>query len=263
MMKKELSKPPIVEALVEVGWKLRGSSPAGKYDPDYQFLLGTFFNSIKGEYPYHEPLPASAIPDDMSGRIIKHRFRVAEDDWPLIQIGPGIMTVNETNKYKTFDHFKPRAIQAMVNLYDSHPDKHNLEIESLTLRYIDAVNFDYSTDDIYDFLKKNMHLPIEFPEVLHKQEDIDLERQPVSFATETSFRSKSPSGVATFSVQTGHLRGKRAIIWNQILKSTNKDLPDMPNGFEDWITSSHRLIHSWFEGIIEGKLKEEFDDDNK
>ena len=148
MIDEKLKNPPIVEALVEIKWKLKEKTPTGNFDPHYQFLLGTFREHIKEEYPFHEALPASEVPDEMTGGIVKHRFRVDKDTWPLVQIGPGIVTVNETEKYGTFDHFKPKAASVIKALFKSHPQPADLNINSLMLRYIDAKEFDYFTNDV-------------------------------------------------------------------------------------------------------------------
>ena len=87
MVEEILKNPPIVEALVEVRWELKEKTPGVHFDPHYQFLLGTFRESLKGVYPFHEPLPTSEVPDEMTGGMVKHRFRVAKDTWPLLQIG--------------------------------------------------------------------------------------------------------------------------------------------------------------------------------
>lgn len=256
MSEDELRNPPIIEALVEIKWELKEKTAIGYRDPHYQFLLGTFYNAIRDKYPFRESLPAHAVPDDVTGSVVKHRFRVAKDDWPLVQIGPGIMSVNETRKYKTFENFKPIVVGAVEALYNSYPRPEDLLITSLQLRYIDAYEFDYSENDICEFLSKLMHIESKVPDVLllpHK-----IEKPPVSYGLRTSFRCNKPPGVASFVLDTGHKLMKRAIIWNQILQSSGADVPEMPSGFQPWIDAARDVIRAWFDGIIDGKLKEEF-----
>ena len=131
MKSEELKYPPIVEAIVEVTWALETASSPMPIDPHYQLLLGSFYDRIKKDYPYHQTLPLAAVPDEVTGPAVKHRFRVDKDKWPLIQIGPGIMTVNETEKYTTFEKFKPLAVEAIKVLFASHPNNEKLEIKRL------------------------------------------------------------------------------------------------------------------------------------
>jgi len=226
-----------------------------QFDPHYQLLLGKFHDAVKDEYPFHEALPASGIPDDVTGCVVKHRFRKAKDAWPLVQIGPGIICVNETKKYKTFDGFKPKVIDAVKALYDCYPRMEDLSITSLQLRYIDAYEFDYSGNDVCEFLSDVMHIDSKVPDVLLLA---DIERNPMSYGLRMSFRCNKPPGVASFVLDTGHKVKKRAIIWNQILESSGVDVPDMPSDFEGWIDEARDVIRGRFDGIIQDKLKEEF-----
>ena len=257
MAEKILKNPPLVEALVQVKWELEEKVPGVHLDPHYQFLLGTFRDSLKEEYPFHEPLAASAMPDEITGGAVKHRFRTAKDAWPLVQIGPGIMTVNETEeKYETFDQFKPKAVNAVNALFECHPKKEDLKINELTLRFIDAVEFDYSANDVCEFISKSMHIESKIPEFLLIPGTI--EKLPVSYSVESSFRCNNPPGIALLKVSTGHREKQRSIIWNEILKSSGSDVPKMPDGFEKWITSADAMIYTWFTSIIQGELKERF-----
>ena len=252
----KLERPPIVEALVEIRWELKEKTQGGECDPYYKFLLGKFRDAINGDYPFHEALPTSHIPDDISGYTVKHRFRVAEDEWPLVQIGPGIITVNETKKYETFDHFRPRVLKVVHALYESYPDVNDLNISRLQLRYIDAHDFDYSKENVCDFISEKMHIESTVPAVLLL--DKKIQPNPVGYGLRTSFRCDEPPGVAEFLLNTGHRLKKRAIIWNQILTSSGPDVPDMPDGFDDWIDAARGVIRAWFEGIISGELREEY-----
>jgi len=254
MSKMQLRTPPIVEALLEVKWGLKDTGVAELIDPDYQLLLGSFWQLIKASYPHHERLPAASIPDEVTGAVVKHRFRVAKDEWPLIQLGPGIMSVNETQKYTTFDKFKPLAVDAIKRLFEAYPG--DLDIRSLMLRYIDAVDMDYSQEDVVEFVREQMHIPASLPEFL--SQDINLDPKPANFAFKVSLRSKNPTGTGTLSVSTGLRDGKRSLIWEQIIHSSGDDVCEMPARFDVWLDQAHALIEGWFWKMIEGKLQERF-----
>jgi uncharacterized protein (TIGR04255 family) len=256
MIAEQLATPPIVEALVEVRWAMDKTSGPIPIDPHYQLLLGSFYQKVKNEYPFHEALPAASIPDEVTGSVVKHRFRVAKDSWPLIQIGPGVMSVNETNKYTTFEKFKPHAIQALTSLFDAHPKKSELEIKRLILRYIDAKELNYSQENIHNFISNKMHIPMELPDFIFQNGR--LETIPTSFRWQTSLRCNDPAGMAILTFSTGIRSGKPALIWEQILQSEDDDIDDMPSKFEEWIDSAHEVIYAWFEKLIEGDLKTEF-----
>jgi uncharacterized protein (TIGR04255 family) len=99
MARKILRNKPLLEAIFELRWELQEQAPGLKLDPHYKILIGSLYDRVKDEYPFHEELPTATIPDEISGYIVKHRFRKSENGWPLIQLGPGVVTLNDTEGY--------------------------------------------------------------------------------------------------------------------------------------------------------------------
>lgn len=99
MSQANLANPPLVEALVEVRWELDSPAPGVSLDPNYKILLGRFYDRVRADYPFHEQLPMSLAPDELTGYQVQHRFRLAADAWPLVQLGPGILSLNDTAAY--------------------------------------------------------------------------------------------------------------------------------------------------------------------
>jgi uncharacterized protein (TIGR04255 family) len=81
----ELKNKPLVEAIFEIRWELEKSN-LGLIDPNYKLIIGRIYDKLKAEYPYYEQLPTANIPDGIAEYITQHRFRTAENSWPLIQI---------------------------------------------------------------------------------------------------------------------------------------------------------------------------------
>ena len=88
-------------------------------------------------------------------------------------------------------------------LFESHPQSDDLKINSLMLRYIDAKIFDYSANDVCEFLSKSMHVESKIPEFLLIPDKI--EKPPVSYTVKSSFRCNNPPGVASLTIDTGHI----------------------------------------------------------
>jgi len=258
MARRQLKHPPLVEVILEVKWALEpGSAPGTQIDPEYNLLLGRLYDRAKDDYPYRERLPTAAIPDEISGYTVKHRFRADQDRWPLIQVGPGILTVNDTERYSTFDGFRPRAASAVDKLFDAYPGR--LEITSLLLRYIDAVQFDYRAQDLRSFLKEKMAVPISLPPKL--VDELGLQPMPTDFVWRSSFRSDEPRGLATLGFATGVRDGRPALVWEQIFQSAQGDVPEMPAAFDKWLDAAHGIIDTWFFRLIEGELEKRFNHD--
>src|SRR5262249_46385506 len=113
--------------------------PGQESDPHYKLLLGRLYDRLLAEYPEHEQLATASFPDELVGHVIQHRFRATANGWPLIQLGPGILTINSTADY-TWQDFRPRAVAAVRRLYEAHPRTTDLKLSAITLRYIDAVD---------------------------------------------------------------------------------------------------------------------------
>lgn len=258
MGSRDLKKKPLVEALLEVRWKLSSPAPGVEIDPHYKVLIGRLYDRVARDYPEHEQLPAAALPDGFAGHVVQHRFRCGANDWPLVQIGPGILTVNETDKY-TWTDFCQRAIAAVGALFDSYPKGDELQIESLLLRYIDGIHFDYLSESIFEFLEEKMKVGIELPQGLFDPERV--RSRPRHFNWQSSFECLQPRGVVTARFATGEKKGAPALIWETMVRSAAAELPELPEGFEAWMDAAHSITDDWFFKLIEGDLEKEFHGD--
>jgi len=99
MEAKVLKNSPLIEVIFEMRWELVEIAPMQLIDPNYKLMLGQLFERLKDTYPYYEQLPASSIPDEAATYIVQHRFRKDKDKWPLVQVGPGIVTLNNVEQY--------------------------------------------------------------------------------------------------------------------------------------------------------------------
>lgn len=264
MSRQDLKNKPLVEAIVEIKWHLvQPTVVAGPAqvlmpasDPHYRLLLGRLFDRFQKEYPAHEQLPTATLPDDMVGQFVQHRFRAGKDDWPLVQVGPGIFTVNDTHRY-TWTDFQRRANEAVKRLFDAHPSVSDLRIQSLVLRYIDAVEYNYQDENVFSFLQEKMRVGISLPDSLFQ--NTGVEHRPKSFAWQAHFKSSRPSGRVHVSFATGQKEDKPAILWETMVQSVGEDLPPMPDGFPAWFDAAHEITDDWFFKLIEGELQRRFD----
>ncbi len=266
MPRKDLKNKPLVEAILEIRWhlvqlfKVEGQAqmmvPAR--DPHYRLLLARLFDRFQKEYPVHEQLPTANLPDDMLGQVLQHRFRSAKDEWPLVQVGPGVFTVNDTHRY-TWTDFQQRAREAVVRLYDAHPSVAEFHVQSLVLRYIDAVEYNYKDENAFAFLRDKMKLGINLPDSLFQ--NTSVESRPQSFSWQAVFQCSKPPGTVHLSFATGQKEDTPAILWETTVQSAGDDLPNMPGGFPDWFDAAHEITDEWFFKLIEGELERRFEGD--
>jgi uncharacterized protein (TIGR04255 family) len=269
--RKDLKNKPLVEAILEIMWRLddvpglvQMTGPAQSLaqmmvpgrDPHYPILLGRLFDRFQKEYPFHEQLFTATLPDEMLGHVVQHRFRSAKDEWPLVQVGPGVFTFNDTHGY-TWTDFQQRAKEAVERLYGAHPSAAEFRIQSLVLRFIDAVEYNYKGENALDFLSDKMKVGISLPDSLFQSTGV--ERRPQTFSWQATFQCSTPPGSVHVSFATGQKEDKPAILWETTVQSVGDDLPNMPDGFPSWIDAAHEITDDWFFKLIEGELMRRFE----
>jgi len=255
MPSKILKNKPLVETILEVKWALTSPVPGVLIDPHYKILVGRLYDRVFSDYGEHEQLPTAMIPDEIVGHMVQHRFRFGPNDWPLLQIGPGILTLNDTHKYIWSD-FRNRALTAVSKLFEAHPKPSDLKIESLLLRYINAIEFDYSAQDLFQFLKDKMKVGITLPESLFTSQGI--QQNPTVLSLQSSFVCRNPNGLVTVRFASGQKEARPALLWETLVESKDGGVPAMPAGFASWIDTAHTITDDWFFKIIEGELERRF-----
>ena len=235
--------------------KLQGKLPRPQVDPHYKLLLGRLFDRMLKEYPEHEQLPTANVPDELVGHVVQHRFRVAANSWPLVQVGPGVFTVNSTADYKWPD-FRSRVLSAIEKLFDAHPKVGELKITNLILRYINAVDFDFGVGNTFEFLRDKLKLNVSLPENLFQ--DTGVENKPNSFTWQCLFKCQNPKGLINIRFATGQKSNVPSVVWEITVESVGDDLPELPKAFEAWIGTAHDLTDDWFFKMIEGELERRF-----
>lgn len=257
-MSKELKNKPLVEAIFEMRWKLQGVPPGPQSDPHYKILLGRLYDRMLTDYPEHEQLQTANVPDEIVGHMVQHRFRVGVEGWPLVQIGPGIFTVNSTSDYN-WPEFRERVLAAIAKFYEAYPKISDLTITNMILRYIDAVSFDYVKDNVYDFLRKYLKMGVSLPGNLFSATEV--EAKPANFTWQSSFNCQNPKGLISIRFATAQKDNAPALVWETIVETSGSDLPSLSTNFHQWLDAAHKITDDWFFKMIEGELERRFSGD--
>jgi uncharacterized protein (TIGR04255 family) len=249
-----LKNPPLVEAIFEIKWQLRESGPGFVHDPHYNLLVGRLYDRLAQRYPFHEPLPSASIPADMIAGVVQHRFRKAADGWPVVQLGPGVFTVNDTQNY-SWEDFKARILEGVIALFDVYPE--TLTIQNLILRYVNAIDFDFSKEDVFVFLKEQMKIGISLYPFLF--EEPSVQRAPESYDCRFTFGCTRPKATINLRFARGKKQGNDALFWETFVTTSSDDIPEMPVALGTWLGDAHDILEDWFFKLVKGDLLRSFE----
>jgi uncharacterized protein (TIGR04255 family) len=248
---RPLPNKPLIEAILELRWHVS----RGKGDPHYTILVGRLYDRIKNQYPFHESLPSADIPAQIAENLVQHRFRSGKGQWPLVQIGPGIITLNDTDGY-IWQDFGQRATSLVQAVFEAYPEPQQLRVSNLVLRYMDAFELQ-SIDTILNYLSDKLKSTFTLPSQLF-DDTTAVSPTPRSLNILISYPTNRPKGDIRVRFASGKHKDKPALIMETAVRSEDTDLPSMPQGFKNWSKNAHRLTDDWFFKFIEGELEEKF-----
>jgi len=258
-----LSAAPLVEAWLEIQWKLEPVEPPQfMKDPGFLFALGPFYESIKEEYPIREELPAANMPENALPHIVRYRF-FNEDRSALMQIGPGVASINVLRQY-TRQSFFDKALVLRKRLLDAYQGS-NLETQAIILRYRNVEPVDYYSTNVLDFMRDYLNTSITIPPNIPGRISKGI---PSSSDLNLSFPLDAPKGTGNLRMVTGERKTQhtddnadgRVLIWELSVASRDENVPPLEaeERFQSWLHDAHDIIHEWFFALIEGKLFDKY-----
>lgn len=271
----ELQTRPLVEAWLEIKWQLDTEELQGDTgqvqpfmkDRGYEFALGVFFNSIKDGFGFVETLPVNIAPLEFLPYVVRHRFRHGPEMWPILQLGPGVATVNFTTPY-SWPEFRDAALYLRTKLIEAYGSQ-ELHLQSIILRYRNAVPCGYSSQDLFDFLSSNLNMNMALPANIPGE--IGATKLPKGADMTFIFDLMNPLGKGSLRLATGTKREQKStthevvevehLIFDLIVASENTSEPHLydESDFDRWLTAAHAVIHEWFFSLIDGSLRNKYE----
>lgn len=257
-----LSNPPLIEAWLEIQWQLEATDPNTPQimrDPGFKFALGWFFSKVRERFPHKIELPAAEAPEDLLPHVVRYQFRPDEEQWPVIQIGPGIATVNFVGDYQweDFDNLASYLRENLIEAYDSAQS--DIVAKSITLRYRNAEPFSDENENVLLFLAENLNTNIQLPPQIPGEA---AEGNLVdSLNLELEFKLQRPIGRGRIRLSTGlHLpTGTKQFLWEiGIMSDENCPSINDSDAFSSWLDAAHDLNHEWFFSFVEGSLFDKY-----
>ena len=252
-----LLNPPLLEAIFEVRWSLEQDPQQGRVrDPAYPVLVGRLYERFKKDFPFTEDLPSIQAHPDMAPFFPRHRLRKEKDGYPLMQIGPGIITLNHAKGYSWGD-FKERILRAIEAIQELYPtDKNPLNFVKSELRYVNGIRFDLSRENPLAFLSEKLHTQVELNAELMSLGGIH--ERPNGVGLNLSYVLDKPVGFLGISTNLGQVDGKNAYILQMGIQSFAEMVPSDKESFAPWLDEAHTAAEHCFKVFCQGTLMEQF-----
>lgn len=260
-MAQKLTNKPLVEALIELKWELQAGVGGTFKDPAYPFFIGKYFDLLKNDYPNLEELPAIQIPDEMTPHVVKYRFRKTKFGWPLVQAGPGIVTLNFDVNYD-WDNFLETAQAFHKCFLEAYcfDGRDAPKLTSCTLRFLNGIEVgDADSIDFISFIASNLHTKITLPKKISDLSQVNDNASAINLNVQ--FPLSEPEGSGVISLSNGKNQDKDGIILQLAVHSEKLDNEEA--AFENWLTGAHAVIEKWFLTLISGNLKKQFMEEKK
>lgn len=95
----KLPNAPLQEVIFEIRWALMPGKESGQIiDEGFELASGRLSTILEERFPYYKRIISQNIPDQLMHYNVVHQYWSGENKWPVIQLGPGIFTINCTDE---------------------------------------------------------------------------------------------------------------------------------------------------------------------
>lgn len=257
--------PPLIEVIAEIRWSFvpLASIPDGGVDPHFDKFQAAFTeNAAKKDYSHIDVIVPTEIPKEFFAGKPVLRVRRGSDKWPLLQIGPGLLTVNLVPPYQGWAEFKRELHEALELLFLSYPDSNiTLKMDRIHLRYLDAFTTNHGLGKYFGrFVHDGLRVGVNVPKEMADHVEGDL-IDSISTSAQLTFSVKdmeNTSGEIKFSPGTKGQDKERALISEfQIVKSLQNKIVSARE-IESWFDEAHLRLRDWFEVMISDTTRRAF-----
>jgi len=249
--------PPLIEAIFELHWELAYDKEKGQYcDISYPMMYGRIYERLKKDFPFIEDLPSTQLLPEASPYLVRHRMRKEKDGYPLVQIGPGIITVNEAKGY-SWKSFSSNVLKLVDSVIDFYPEQgHPLRFIRCEIRFLNAVPIEPKNENPLAFLEEKLHTRIELDPDFFIANQLDL--QPHSVNLNLGYDLQKPKGSLGLNVQLGKMNEIEAYVFQILIQSIQQEIPSDHSSLESWLNQAHSVAENTFCTFCKGFLMEKF-----
>jgi len=240
----KLPNAPLLEVIFEIKWDISKKSDI----IDFQYLHGDLYSNLKEKFPHRENLIPPEIPLDAVKGLPVFRYREERESYPLVQIGPGVITVNTIDSSYYWNKFSDEinnTINIFSNIYNNY-DKLSL---SPILTYIDFFEYDKSKITPIEFINSNLQLNV-------NENFLNIDNANLSDVNFT-FNYQIGNNIVSLNLRDGKIKDSKNGIIMQTKVIGKKDIYTVAN-LAMWLEDTHKLNSNIFKSITKGHLFESF-----
>ena len=231
----KLKNAPLKEVILEINWEENVDEFGNKFDLGFELAQGKFSEIIKSNFPIHKKLYNTN--QSLLYGIPVHQYWTDELEWPVIQHGQGILTINQTEEKYTWTDFKKLILMTIDFLKTSY--ENNIIINKISLEYLDA--FDMNDIESFAFIENNLQTSINTKyELPGKLSNIKINRNYI--------QNDGTHLNINISDAINNSTNKDAVI---MLTSAIKESTDVNENFENNLEDLHNLCSSVFKTILD------------
>ncbi len=247
----KLPMAPLQEVIFELRWKLNFDLTAqSQVDQQFQFAFANFSALSAGKLKYKIMVKPQAVPDAFFINRPIYQFWIEKEQYPVYQLGPGVFTVNETEKNYEWKDFRRSILEGVQWLMQSYSEK--LDFSVAELRYIDAIEVnDDNEKDLLKFISHNLKIEIKNQVIEGKLMDLQL-HQRFKVDSENYLNLLLTNGIKNSN------QSKAIILQTSYNKASNISLENLTG----WIDTAHDTCSSLFKKMISNNLYEQFSKTN-
>jgi uncharacterized protein (TIGR04255 family) len=256
-----LLNPPLIEVIFELRWELeslqpREGAPVLMRDPSYPVMYGRLYERLKKDFPITEDLPSVQAHPETAPYVPRHRMRKGKNEYPLIQVGPGIVTINETKNY-SWSKFRALVEKVVSSLLDLYPEQSApMNFMKAEVRYVNGIRFDLARENPLSFLAEKLHTKIELSPEMYILNN--LSERPNGVGLNLSYVIEKPMGNLSLGINMGQFEGKPTFIQQTLIQSFGELVPSDSEGISLWLEESHTVAENCFQVLCKGELMDHF-----
>lgn len=246
----KLPKAPLQECIFEIRWEL-DIDPSNNQQFDFGFSMaqGKLQEIVNHEFPSFTRKLPYGFPEQALKHQVINQYWAKPNTWPVLQLGPGIFTVNETEiNYDWKKNYFPLIDKAMDWIHKAYNQKLNINYASL--RYIDSVKpKDYGFEGRWqDFIQE--HFNFSFVNSFNSRGAI----KGIKFEQYFDLVDKSSLHI---SMNSGKYRktDDEALIWQTSVIKASKFEKD---SLISWVKNAHSTTSDLFKEMTKPKFYDSF-----